>query len=127
MAFKKLIYPGAPLLALIVLLTLASCRPVDYSRIPTYSGQHRLRAVIEIPAGSVLDIVYNTQSHRFNVHSSDTARDPRQHLPLPVNFGFIPSTYYSDEDGTASRMIDIMVIGENRKYITTDRFIHTSQ
>jgi inorganic pyrophosphatase len=97
---------------LFFLLFLTACRPKDYSKIPAYSDQSCLQAVIEIPAGTNLKISYCLDSHRFKVEMDENSEKKINFLPYPVNFGFVPSTCFSRDSGENGEVIDILVISE---------------
>ncbi len=71
----------------------------DYANIPTYSGSKQLQAVIEVPAGNNLQLKYDAETKEFvSVKEAGKAK-VIDFLPLPGNYGFIPSTQVGKDGG----------------------------
>ncbi|OUJ75459.1 hypothetical protein BXP70_05460 [Hymenobacter crusticola] len=80
------------LLALLV-LGLASCQP-DYAHLPTFSSERKLlQAVIETPAGTNHEKMYDPASKEFRSRQRAGTDYVVEFLPFPGNYGFIPGTY----------------------------------
>lgn len=109
---KKLTLNKYSFLFFLILILLEGCKPRDYSKIPAYSRNHFLQAVIEIPAGTNLKISYCILSHRFRVETMDGAERKVNYLPYPANFGFIPSTLINKAGEGKGDMIDVVVISD---------------
>ena len=98
-------------LIILTAITVYSCKPRDYSKLPSFSKENLLQAVIEIPAGSNLVTYYCRVSLRFKTEMAGGKEKKIHYLPAPVNIGFIPSTRLGDSDNEG-KLIQTMVIGE---------------
>lgn len=89
------------------MLWLTGCK-TDYANLPTYSGTRQLQAVIEVPAGNNLQLKYDRQTQEFISIKNAGKDDVIEFLPLPGNYGFIPST----EVDKAGNSLPILVLAE---------------
>lgn len=88
--------------------SLSSCK-TDYANLPTYASNRQLQAVIETPAGSARKRQYDPVTKEF-VADKEAGQDRIiGFLPLPGNFGFIPST----QTNSKGKGLEILVIGES--------------
>jgi inorganic pyrophosphatase len=88
-----------------------SCSLKDYYRIPLYSQDHRMQAVVEIPAGTCQKIDYCDETHRFKILEEINENDSG-FLAFPFNFGFIPSTQDGAALGAVADPIDVFILSE---------------
>lgn len=88
-----------------------SCSMKDYYRIPLYSPDHRMQAVVEIPAGTCQHIDYCDETHRFKILERLNEKDSG-FLAFPFNYGFIPSTQEVTEAGASPDPIDVFILSE---------------
>ena len=79
-------------LVLSVILLCHCESAVDYQRLPAFAANGNLQAVIEISAGSSMNIEFNEQSGTFEPVLSGDTRQILNFLPYPGNYGFIPGT-----------------------------------
>jgi len=69
-----------------------------------------LRAVIEIPAGTVEKRQFDAATNTFPVDSRDGVPRRIAFLPYPANYGFIPGTKMNKEEGGDGDAVDVFVI-----------------
>lgn len=69
-----------------------------------------LRAVIEIPAGTVEKRQYDATSNTFPIDLRDGVPRRIAFLPYPANYGFIPGTKMNKEEGGDGDAVDVFVI-----------------
>lgn len=69
-----------------------------------------LRAVIEIPAGTVEKRQYHPATNTFPVDERNGAPRRIAFLPYPANYGFIPGTKMNKEEGGDGDAVDVFVI-----------------
>ena len=93
-------------------LILFSCTIRDFESLPTYSDNHFIQAVIEIPAGTNHHIEYNSEYHRFSVAQIHGKEEIVHFLPAPGNYGFITSTCFKRDNMGHMEALDILVLGE---------------
>lgn len=97
-------------LYLLLLLALASCQ-TDYTKLPTFTANKQLKAVIETPAGNTRTLVYDREKKEF-VPDLDAGQEREiGFLPYPGNMGFIPST----EINKNGRGLEVLVLAERRE------------
>lgn len=78
--------------------------PINYATLSTFSENGRLNAVIEIPAGTNEKIEYSYERNRFELNRMV------EYMPYPANYGFIPDTYMTTEQGGDGDALDILVL-----------------
>ncbi|WP_324676200.1 inorganic diphosphatase [Hymenobacter sp. GOD-10R] len=72
---------------------LVGCQP-DYVNLPTFSPERKLlQAVIETPAGTNHEMMYDPASKEFRSRQHAGTDYVIEFLPFPGNYGFIPGTY----------------------------------
>ena len=102
---------------IIVLGCVLSCsKNYDkYPAIPSGSSQNIANAIIEIPSGT---------SEKWEMSKTDKKlrleyvnNEPRiiNYLPYPFNYGMIPNTLLSEENGGDGDPLDIIVLGDKIK------------
>lgn len=69
-----------------------------------------LRAVIEIPAGTVEKRQYDEASNTFPIDLRNGIPRRIAFLPYPANYGFIPGTKMNKEEGGDGDAVDVFVI-----------------
>ena len=99
-------------LILLIPIFNSSCSNKDYYSLPLYSDEHRMQAVVEIPAGSSHIIDYSPESNRFNLFS-DREEPSKDFLALPFNYGFIPSTINSMNATVTGHPLDVFILSES--------------
>lgn len=69
-----------------------------------------LRAVIEIPAGTVEKRQYDVATNTFPIDKRNGVPRRIAFLPYPANYGFIPGTKMNKEEGGDGDAVDVFVI-----------------
>jgi len=69
-----------------------------------------LRAVIEIPAGSVDKRQYDPVTNTFPIDVRNGIPRRISFLPYPANYGFIPGTRMTKEEGGDGDAVDVFVL-----------------
>ncbi len=69
-----------------------------------------LRAVIEIPAGTVEKRQYDPATNTFPIDERNGVPRRIAFLPYPANYGFIPGTKMNKEEGGDGDAVDVFVI-----------------
>lgn len=69
-----------------------------------------LRAVIEIPAGTVEKRQYDVATNTFPIDRRNGVPRRIAFLPYPANYGFIPGTRMNKEEGGDGDAVDVFVI-----------------
>ena len=69
-----------------------------------------LRAVIEIPAGSVEKRQYDHATNTFPIDRRNGVPRIVRFLPYPANYGFIPGTRMLKEEGGDGDAVDVFVL-----------------
>lgn len=69
-----------------------------------------LRAVIEIPAGTVEKRQYHPGTNTFPIDERNGVPRRIAFLPYPANYGFIPGTKMNKEEGGDGDAVDVFVI-----------------
>jgi inorganic pyrophosphatase len=98
---------------LVLFLFIVSCTMKDYQSLPTYSDDHFMQAVVEIPAGTNHHIDYDNVSHRFIVSRVGGKERIVRFLPAPGNYGFIPSTHIEKGEGLEGESLDVLILSES--------------
>lgn len=108
MGFRKQI-----IFLLIITLTFACNKKVDYYNIPVKSLDNNFNAVIEIPAGTNKKFEYNKESQTFEIDKKERQERVINFLPYPGNYGFLPSTYSDPKKGGDGDALDVLVLSES--------------
>ncbi len=74
-------------------------------------SKHRVRATIEIPAGTVKKYEVDKRSGALVWERRNGKRRVIEYLGYPANYGFVPSTLAATEHGGDGDPLDIMVLG----------------
>jgi inorganic pyrophosphatase len=93
-------------------LGLLSCGVKDYNNLPVHSRNHRINAVVEIPAGTNHIVEYCGATHRFNLKTRADSGHMLSFIPYPFNFGFIPSTLISESGDSTDQPVEVLVLSE---------------
>ena len=86
---------------------------LNYSNINTYSTDGYLQMIIEIPAGTNKKIEYDYISDSFKPNLINKSERIIDFLPYPGNYGFIPSTELSIDNGGDGDALDILLISRS--------------
>lgn len=104
-------------IALLLTVGFTACnqsqKSEDFYTLSTYSGDNKLRAVIEIPAGTNKKIEFEPKTNTFVVDKRDNKDRVIDYLPYLGNYGFIPSTYSDPKKGGDGDALDILVLCES--------------
>lgn len=79
----------------------------------TYSSEGNINMVVEIPAGTNKKYEYNYKNKKFIVDIKNGKERIIDFLSYPGNYGFIPSTIVSQEDGGDGDAVDVLLISEH--------------
>ena len=82
----------------------------EIDRLPAFSGEGILNAVIEIPAGSSEKFEFDPATGEFLVSQRDGRPRTIRFLPYPANYGFIPATKMNAEEGGDGDAVDVFVL-----------------
>lgn len=82
----------------------------DLESLPAFVRPGVLRAVIEIPAGSVEKRQYDGASNTFPIDRRDGVERRIRFLPYPANYGFIPGTRMHKAEGGDGDAVDVFVL-----------------
>ncbi len=85
---------------------------IDYNALPAFSENGVLQCVIEIPSGTNKKVEYNKTSYTFEIDKKNGQERIINFLPYPGNYGFIPSTLSTIDEGGDGDALDILVIAE---------------
>ena len=85
----------------------------NYSKINTYSTNGYLQMVIEIPVGTNKKIEYDYISDSFKPDLIKDSARIINFLPYPGNYGFIPSTEVSKNNGGDGDALDVLLISKS--------------
>lgn len=85
----------------------------DLYKLPAYSENGYLQAVIEIPAGTNVKYEYLREKGDFSARQEEEKPRVVEFLPYPSNYGFIPSTLMRKEEGGDGDPLDIIVLSES--------------
>ena len=88
-----------------------SCEKADLSRIPSYSANNKLQAMVSIPAGSATKYIYDNEVKAFKVYKVEGVNQKMNFLPAPFNIAFIPST--EDEN---NKPLDVVILSERADF-----------
>lgn len=78
--------------------------------LPTVVRPGILRAVIEIPAGTVEKRQYDEATNTFPIDLRNGVPRRIAFLPYPANYGFIPGTRMNKEEGGDGDAVDVFVL-----------------
>jgi len=82
----------------------------DLEALSAFTRPGILRAVIEIPAGSVEKRQYDKARGAFPIDARDGRPRIIRFLPYPANYGFIPGTRMRKEEGGDGDAVDVLVL-----------------
>lgn len=82
----------------------------DLEGISAFTRPGILRAVIEIPAGSVEKRQYDKAHGTFPIDERDGRPRIINFLPYPANYGYIPGTRMRKEEGGDGDAVDVLVL-----------------
>ncbi|GAA4000202.1 inorganic diphosphatase [Hymenobacter fastidiosus] len=101
-------------------LGVAGCQ-TDYAQLPTFSAERRLlQAVVEIPAGTTHEQVYDPATKAFRRIQRAGQDRQVEFLPYPGNFGFVPGTHTAPGRGfPTGRPLGVLVLAESQPAGTT--------
>lgn len=96
---------------------LISCcsKSIDYKTLSSYDKDNNLRAVIEIPVGANDKIEYKPKRNAFEIDTLNGKPRVIKYLPYPINYGFVPSTEMTKNNGGDGDPLDILVFGKALK------------
>jgi len=96
-------------------LGVAGCH-TDYAQLPTFSAERRLlQVVVEIPAGTNHEQVYDAQSRQFRRIQRAGQDRQVEFLPYPGNFGFVPGTRTAPTPGApGGRPLGVLILAESQ-------------
>lgn len=83
---------------------------IDLETLPAFVRPGVVRAVIEIPAGTVEKRQYDPIMGTFPVDLRNGAPRTIRFLPYPANYGFVPGTKMTKEAGGDGDAIDVFVL-----------------
>lgn len=96
-----------------VVLTFSGCNTQpDYNTIDTFASPTTVNCVIEISAGTNTKFEINKKTNTFDVAIIDGKERIKPYLPLPGNYGFIPSTLSSKNEGGDGDAIDVLLLSQ---------------
>ena len=104
----------------VLLFLFVSCKRQDIAKLPAFSENDFVNAVIEIPAGTNRKMVFDKVRNSFKQEIVSGTKRRIDFLPYPANYGFIPSTLMDTLKGGDGDALDILVIGT---HIPTANFI----
>ena len=84
--------------------------PTDLEALPANAREGVLRAVIEIPAGTVDKRQYDPATNSFPVDMRNGKPRRITFLPYPANYGFIPGTRMDKDQGGDGDAVDVFVL-----------------
>lgn len=87
-------------------------RPVNPAAQPAFTPDG-INVVVEIPAGTNQKIEYQKSSGGFETDRRDGKIRHIDFLPYPGNYGFVPSTVMSPENGGDGDPVDVLLICES--------------
>ncbi len=82
----------------------------DLEELPALISDGVLRAVIEIPAGTVDKRQYDRATNTFPIDLRNGVPRRIKFLPYPANYGFIPGTRMNKEEGGDGDAVDVFVL-----------------
>lgn len=82
----------------------------DLEELPAVIRDGVLRAVIEIPAGTVEKRQYDRATNTFPIDLRNGVPRRITFLPYPANYGFIPGTRMNKEEGGDGDAVDVFVL-----------------
>lgn len=86
---------------------------MNHLKLPSFSPNGLLQAVIEIPAGTNTKFEYDKQKLEFKPDLRDGHTRRVNFISYPVNYGFIPSTKMDKERGGDGDPLDVLVLAEH--------------
>lgn len=108
-------FPRTALLLWASGLGVAGCH-TDYAQLPTFSAERRLlQAVVEIPAGTNHEQVYDVPTKQFRRIQRAGQDRQVEFLPYPGNFGFVPGTRTAPVPGfPGGRPLGVLILAESQ-------------
>lgn len=101
------------LLLFISIIIISSCDDkTGYHDLKPVSKNKNLHAVIEIPAGTAKMYQYDRATNGFKLERKNGKDKKFLGLPMPFNFGFLPSTTTKFTVDKNNPELDVVVIGE---------------
>ncbi|SHI61282.1 inorganic pyrophosphatase [Hymenobacter daecheongensis DSM 21074] len=96
-------------------LGVVGCQ-TDYAQLPTFSRERKLlQAVVEIPAGTNHEQVYDPETKDFRRIQRAGQDRQVEFLPYPGNFGFVPGTRTSAAPGfPQGRPLGVLILSESQ-------------
>jgi inorganic pyrophosphatase len=95
-------------LFIVLVLLLNSCDKKGIGDVKTLSKNNHIHAVVEIPSGTAKVYEYDAEEKGFKNKIDNKIERTYDFLPLPFNYGFIPSTKrlnHSDENKALETVI----------------------
>lgn len=83
---------------------------MNLEELPAVVREGVLRAVIEIPAGTVDKRQYDVASNTFPIDRRNGIPRRITFLPYPANYGFIPGTRMNKDEGGDGDAVDVFVL-----------------
>ena len=84
---------------------------LNYSELPALNDDGLVNVIIEIPAGTYEKWEYNSGSATIERDSIDGMPRTIDYLAYPANYGMIPNSLLSEEDGGDGDPLDVIVLG----------------
>ncbi|WP_298893585.1 inorganic diphosphatase [uncultured Psychroserpens sp.] len=107
---------GRTLIIFCAAVLFISCEEqIDYYNLATFSGNNKLNAVIEIPAGTNKKFEYNKETKSFEIDKKNGKDRVITFLPYLGNYGFIPSTFSDPKTGGDGDALDVLILSESVK------------
>ena len=104
----------------VLLFLFVSCKRQDIAKLPAFSENDFVNAVIEIPAGTNRKMIFYKEKNTFKQEVVSGTKRHIDYLPYPANYGFVPSTLMDTLNGGDGDALDILVLGT---HIPTANFI----
>lgn len=96
---------------LILFFFLSSCDKKGIGDVKTYSKNDNIHAVVEIPSGTAKIYEYDYKEKGFKNKIENKVERKFDFLPLPFNFGFIPSTQMLSHPNK-NKALEVVVLSE---------------
>ena len=88
---------------------------IDYQSIPAFAADSSVNMIVEIPAGSTAKYEINKSTYKLELDSIAGAPRFIEYLGYPGNYGMIPNTLMSRENGGDGDPVDILMLGPSQK------------
>lgn len=86
---------------------------MNHLTLPSFSANGHLQGVVEIPAGTNTKYEYNKQLLQFQPDIRDGKVRKVDFMSYPVNYGFIPSTKMTKDNGGDGDPLDVLILAEH--------------